>query len=208
MEGGKKGKIGKVKEGEKEKTADQESKWGSTDIPPTQTHPVLIFVIFLALWSTVVGRTVSPLMVCMTGCHGLRGGFPLPQRMPLPSLCGDPHLFSPNPFFLTFQNSCHFFSVSPLQFNWKNKSTRAQLCCLLHLLPSWHPLFSISYEACVWQHAYLYTCKLAGTFMQACTCVSGCKCEHTSEHKHIFLHILRSAKKSEKTVKGHRSGQV
>lgn len=49
MEGGKKEKIGKVKEGEKEKTADQESKWGSTDIPPTQTHPVLIFVIFLAL---------------------------------------------------------------------------------------------------------------------------------------------------------------
>lgn len=49
MKGGKKGKIGKVKEGEKEKTADQESKWGSTDIPPTQTHPVLIFVIFLAL---------------------------------------------------------------------------------------------------------------------------------------------------------------
>lgn len=42
------------------------------DISPTQTHPLLIFVIFLALWSTVVGKTVSSLMVCMTGCHGLR----------------------------------------------------------------------------------------------------------------------------------------
>lgn len=39
------------------------------------------------------------------------------------------------------------------------------------------------------------------------TCILA-KCEHTSEHKHIFLHILRSAKKSVKTVKGHRSGQV
>ena len=37
------------REREKEKTADQEREWGSTDIPPTQTHPVLIFVIFLAL---------------------------------------------------------------------------------------------------------------------------------------------------------------
>lgn len=53
---GKKGEMGEVKEGKKEKSAEQESKWGSTEISPTQTHPVLIFVIFLAQWSPVVGR--------------------------------------------------------------------------------------------------------------------------------------------------------
>lgn len=42
-----------VKEGKKEKSAEQESKWGSTEISLTQTHPVLIFVIFLAQWSSV-----------------------------------------------------------------------------------------------------------------------------------------------------------
>lgn len=151
MEGGKKRKdreSEREKEREKEKTADQESKWGSSDNPPTQTHPVLIFVIFLALWSTVVGRTVSSLMVCMIGCRGLIGGFPLPQCVPLPSIWGDPYLSSPNPFFLTFPKSliCHFLSISPLQFSCKNKSI-GQLCCLLHLLPSWHPLFAISYKA-------------------------------------------------------------
>lgn len=48
---GEKGERGKVKEREREggKSADQEREWGSTDIPPTQTHPVLIFVIFSAL---------------------------------------------------------------------------------------------------------------------------------------------------------------
>jgi len=69
-----------------------------------------------------------------------------------------------------------------------------QLCCLLHLLPSWHPLFAISSRACVWQHAYLYACKLACTFLQACTSVSGCTCLHTSEPTHIiFVCILWSA---------------
>lgn len=64
MEGGKKGeRWGEVKEGKKEKSAEQESKWGSTEISPTQTHPVLIFVIFLAQWSPVVVETVSSLMV-------------------------------------------------------------------------------------------------------------------------------------------------
>lgn len=77
------------------------------DIPPTQTLLVLIFVIFLAMGSTVVGRKVSFLMVCMTGCHVRRGGFPLSQRMPLPSLDGDPHLSSV--LFLI-----HFSAISSL----------------------------------------------------------------------------------------------
>lgn len=127
-------------------------------------------------------RTVSFLTVCMTGCRGLRGGSP--QCMLCPSLCCDPHLSFSQSFFLMSPNSViwHFSHLSPM-IQLKNKPTRALLCCLQHLLPSWHPLFAISYKPRVWQHAYLYTCKLACTFLQARTQVLRCK----SELKHFFF---------------------
>lgn len=119
----KKVERGNVKErDERKKTADQEREWGSTDIPPTQTHSVLISGIFLALWSTVVGRTVSALMVCMTP-YGLRGGFLLPWCKPLPSLFGDPCLYSIYKLYLLGGVFCpiwlYFFSFFLLKASLK-----------------------------------------------------------------------------------------
>lgn len=66
--------------------------------PSTQTHPVLIFVIFLACRSLVVGRTVSPLMFFF--CDWLS----LPLKVTFPTIltcaasidAGDPQLTSCN----------------------------------------------------------------------------------------------------------------
>lgn len=214
-EGGKEGRGRKQKSGrkrEKEKSADRERDWGSTNIPPTQTHPVLIFVIFLALWTTVVGRTVCSLMVCMTGCHGLRGGFPLPQRMPLPSLCGDPRLSSPDSLspvlFLIHPSaiSSPSFPFNPVEKT--NQPGPSCAACYTYSPAGIHCLQLVP------RHVFdsMRTCIRANWLVgvRIFARVSGCKCEQTSELKHISrgLYDQQKIRQPGKTIEGHRSEQV
>lgn len=195
------------KKWEKEKTADQEREWSSTDIPPTQTLPVLIFVIFLALGSTVVGRTVSSLMVCTVwlAVVFLEVASRCLSVCPFPPSAVTPACLTYS-CFRTFPDSlvCHLFSFCPLQNPLKKQSTQTQLCCLLHLLPSWHPLFAISSKACVWQHAHLYTCKLACTFFAGIhMCV-----RMQNVCAHIWTYFLRSLWSAENQAAWENHGRT
>lgn len=166
------------------------------DIPPTQTHPMLIFVIFLALWSTVVGRTVSSLMVCMTGCHGLRGGFPLPQRMP-PSL----PLWWPSPLFYllslrTIPHSlvCLFFSFSPLQPSWKNNQPGPSCAACYTYCPA-----GIHCLQLVPRHVFdsMRTCIRANLLVHFCRLAHVCQGANVSTHLSIntfSVHFMISRK--------------
>lgn len=88
----------------------------------TQTHPVLIFVIFLARQSPVAGRTVSPLMV-------FSDWLSCPSRWLPPAASpgtGDPHLTSddlPSAFFPSSLDSHNFSSASRRQFS-RNKKMK------------------------------------------------------------------------------------
>lgn len=104
----------------------------------TQTHPVSIFVIFLARKSPVVGRTVGPLMVFYDWLS-------LPLKVTFPTAlthAASPGMEDSQLTSCNLSSPFSFSSASPLQFSRNNKLSKARSCSLLLLRPNWHPLFA------------------------------------------------------------------
>lgn len=145
----------------------------------------------------------------MTGCHGLRGGFPLPQRMPFPPSVATLASLLPTLSSILFPHLPFLLSLPSNPVEKTNQPGPSCAACYTYCPAGIHCLQLVP------RHVFdsMPTCIRANLLVHFCRRAHVCQGANVCTHLGIntfSAHFMISRKSGSlgKTIEGHRSEQV